>query len=391
MASTTATRDARELVRLIRGIPAKVNLIPFNPWPGAPYRCSPPERIRGVRRDRRRARAIPAPVRTPRGPDILAACGQLKTASVRQRRAGDRRLSHEALPRRAARHRSGCSTLLLAGGAAVAVWLLLPGAARAARADRAGGRPARGSRRGAGRAIRSTCSASPAAPTFTDVILALDRAGRDPRVKGLLAQLSGDGPGLAQTQELRAALARFRAQGKFAYAYADSFGEFGPGTRGYYLATAFEQIHLQPIGSLGLTGILIETPLAARPARQARRRCRAATSAARTRAPPTCSSRRELTPAHEEVAEVAGRLARPADPGRDRRRPRARARAGRAADRRRSLLRARGAAGGAGRPAELLGRGGRAGGAGGRASAASWSALADYAAGDRGGCPTMRR
>jgi protease-4 len=99
-----------------------------------------------------------------------------------------------------------------------------------------------------------------AAPTLTEVILALDEAGRDPRVKGLVAQLSGEGPGFAQTQELRAALAEFRAQGKFAYGYADSFGEFGPGTRGYYLATAFEQIHLQPVGSLGLTGILIETP-----------------------------------------------------------------------------------------------------------------------------------
>jgi protease-4 len=99
-----------------------------------------------------------------------------------------------------------------------------------------------------------------AVPTLTEVILALDEAGRDPRVKGLVAQLSGEGPGFAQTQELRAALAEFRAQGKFAYGYADSFGEFGPGTRGYYLATAFEQIHLQPVGSLGLTGILIETP-----------------------------------------------------------------------------------------------------------------------------------
>jgi 23S rRNA (adenine2503-C2)-methyltransferase len=78
-------RDARELVRLIRGIPAKVNLIPFNPWPGAPYRCSPPERIRAFAALVARA-GYPAPVRTPRGPDILAACGQLKTASERQRR-----------------------------------------------------------------------------------------------------------------------------------------------------------------------------------------------------------------------------------------------------------------------------------------------------------------
>jgi 23S rRNA (adenine2503-C2)-methyltransferase len=81
-----ADPDARELVRLIRGIPAKVNLIPFNPWPGAPYRCSPPERIAGFAAIVARA-GYPAPVRTPRGGDILAACGQLKTASERRRRA----------------------------------------------------------------------------------------------------------------------------------------------------------------------------------------------------------------------------------------------------------------------------------------------------------------
>jgi protease-4 len=97
--------------------------------------------------------------------------------------------------------------------------------------------------------------------TLIDITMALERAGRDPRVRGLLARLDGDGPGLAQAQELRAALARFRDQGKFAYAHADSFGEFGPGTVGYYLATAFDEIHLQPLGGLGLTGILIETPL----------------------------------------------------------------------------------------------------------------------------------
>ncbi|HEX2480111.1 MAG TPA: 23S rRNA (adenine(2503)-C(2))-methyltransferase RlmN [Geminicoccaceae bacterium] len=77
--------DARELVRLIRGIPAKINLIPFNPWPGAPYRCSLPERIAAFAAIVSRA-GYPAPVRTPRGRDILAACGQLKTASERRRR-----------------------------------------------------------------------------------------------------------------------------------------------------------------------------------------------------------------------------------------------------------------------------------------------------------------
>ena len=77
--------DARALVGLIRGIPAKVNLIPFNPWPGAPYQCSPPERIRAFAAIVARA-GYASPVRTPRGRDILAACGQLKTASERQRR-----------------------------------------------------------------------------------------------------------------------------------------------------------------------------------------------------------------------------------------------------------------------------------------------------------------
>ena len=78
--------DARELVRLLRGIPAKVNLIPFNPWPGAPYRCSSPERIAAFAAIVARA-GYPTPVRTPRGGDVLAACGQLKTASERRRRA----------------------------------------------------------------------------------------------------------------------------------------------------------------------------------------------------------------------------------------------------------------------------------------------------------------
>jgi 23S rRNA (adenine2503-C2)-methyltransferase len=80
--------DARELVRLIRKyrLPAKVNLIPFNPWPGAPYECSPPERIRAFSNIVFEA-GISAPVRTPRGRDIDAACGQLKTASERKRRA----------------------------------------------------------------------------------------------------------------------------------------------------------------------------------------------------------------------------------------------------------------------------------------------------------------
>jgi 23S rRNA (adenine2503-C2)-methyltransferase len=80
--------EARELVRLIRQyrLPAKVNLIPFNPWPGASYECSTPERIKAFSNIVFEA-GISAPVRTPRGRDIDAACGQLKTAAERKRKA----------------------------------------------------------------------------------------------------------------------------------------------------------------------------------------------------------------------------------------------------------------------------------------------------------------
>ena len=88
--------DARELVRLIKhyDLPAKVNLIPFNPWPGAAYDCSEPERIRSFSNIIFKA-GISAPVRTPRGRDIDAACGQLKTSSERKSRAELDRLADE--------------------------------------------------------------------------------------------------------------------------------------------------------------------------------------------------------------------------------------------------------------------------------------------------------
>jgi 23S rRNA (adenine2503-C2)-methyltransferase len=80
--------DARELVRLIKryDLPAKVNLIPFNPWPGAAYECSTPERIRRFSEIVFEG-GISAPVRTPRGRDIDAACGQLRTAAEKKSRA----------------------------------------------------------------------------------------------------------------------------------------------------------------------------------------------------------------------------------------------------------------------------------------------------------------
>jgi 23S rRNA (adenine2503-C2)-methyltransferase len=77
--------EAKELVRRLKGIPAKVNLIPFNPWPGAPYECSSDKAIKAFS-DIVFEAGYSAPVRTPRGRDIFAACGQLKSASVRARR-----------------------------------------------------------------------------------------------------------------------------------------------------------------------------------------------------------------------------------------------------------------------------------------------------------------
>jgi len=72
--------EAKDLVRLLAGIPAKINLIPFNPWPGAPYACSNWEQIEKFAEVVNRA-GYASPVRTPRGRDIMAACGQLKSAS----------------------------------------------------------------------------------------------------------------------------------------------------------------------------------------------------------------------------------------------------------------------------------------------------------------------
>jgi 23S rRNA (adenine2503-C2)-methyltransferase len=76
--------DAHALVRLMEGIPAKINLIPFNAWPGAPYECSSNNRIRAFAEIVNDA-GYSSPVRTPRGRDIMAACGQLKSESERAR------------------------------------------------------------------------------------------------------------------------------------------------------------------------------------------------------------------------------------------------------------------------------------------------------------------
>jgi 23S rRNA (adenine2503-C2)-methyltransferase len=74
--------DARTLLRLMEGIPSKVNLIPFNPWPGSEFECSDPARIESFLAILHRAGTV-ATIRKTRGQDILAACGQLKSESER--------------------------------------------------------------------------------------------------------------------------------------------------------------------------------------------------------------------------------------------------------------------------------------------------------------------
>ena len=92
--------DAKALIRLMEGIPAKINLIPFNPWPGSPYERSEKSQIEQFAKIILKA-GYPSPVRTPRGDDILAACGQLKSGSVKEKRSKrryDERLLEAQLP-----------------------------------------------------------------------------------------------------------------------------------------------------------------------------------------------------------------------------------------------------------------------------------------------------
>src|ERR1700716_3681108 len=96
--------------------------------------------------------------------------------------------------------------------------------------------------------------------TLRDVVDAIDRGASDDRVVGMIAKIGAAPLGMAQTQEIRDAVQRFRGHKKFAVAYAETFGEFGPGNGAYYLATAFDQIYLQPSGDIGLTGIIMESP-----------------------------------------------------------------------------------------------------------------------------------
>lgn len=98
--------------------------------------------------------------------------------------------------------------------------------------------------------------------SLEDVVQALDRAVRDARVKGFAAKIEGLSLSPAQVQELRGAVLRLRAAGKFAEIYAGSFGGMGAGMGDYYLASAFDTIWLQPVGMVAINGISAEMPFA---------------------------------------------------------------------------------------------------------------------------------
>ena len=92
-----------------------------------------------------------------------------------------------------------------------------------------------------------------------DIVDALHQAATDERVLALVARTGTPRMGLAEIQEIRDAVTAFRNSGKPAVAYAETFGEFGPGNGAYYLAAAFDRIYLQPSGDIGLTGLMAES------------------------------------------------------------------------------------------------------------------------------------
>ena len=98
--------------------------------------------------------------------------------------------------------------------------------------------------------------------TIRQLTTALEDAKTDPRINGLVLSMRGGRVNLAHIQELRAAVKDFRTSGKFAYIYATSYGEMGSGLGQYYLASAFDKIFMQPIGSVNVSGLFIEIPYA---------------------------------------------------------------------------------------------------------------------------------
>lgn len=104
---------------------------------------------------------------------------------------------------------------------------------------------------------------SPTSPlTVRDVVFSLEQAAKDPKVRGLYVRVGSSGHGLATSQELRDAVLAFRASGKPTLAFSESFGELSPGTGGWYVATAFDDVWLQPAGVVSLLPLSGETPFA---------------------------------------------------------------------------------------------------------------------------------
>lgn len=100
----------------------------------------------------------------------------------------------------------------------------------------------------------------PRAPTVREVVNALERAQRDENVVGVVARVGAGGHGLAISQEVRDAVSRFRESGRFAVAWSETLGEGVPGNGGYYLASAFQEVWLQPSGDVNLIGLSAEVP-----------------------------------------------------------------------------------------------------------------------------------
>ncbi|WP_026124664.1 signal peptide peptidase SppA [Nocardiopsis baichengensis] len=144
---------------------------------------------------------------------------------------------------------------------------------------------------------------------LTDVVEGLRRGARDPRVAAVVAKIGGAPAGLAKVQEIRDAVADFRASGKPAIAWSESIGDFGPGTVGYYLAAAFSEIALAPTGTVGLTGLTLNAlflrgaadKAGVRPETAARHEYKTAVNT---------FTEHDYTPAHREAAEqLLGSLA----------------------------------------------------------------------------------
>ena len=320
--------DARELVRLLQDIPAKVNLIPFNPWPGSAYTCSSNNRIHAFARIVEEA-GHASPVRTPRGRDILAACGQLRTESQRRRDPPAERGLSAVRP--CAASWSACSppsaasscSLIVAGG--FVVWRFLPQVA-ANCPDRilltADWRASLERDRG------------PAGPARPRAAPAADRdrhragAGRGRRAirgsPGILVRLAETEHGLAVAQELRDAVRRFRAGGKFAIAYADTLRRArARATRATISPPPSTQIELQPDRAGRPDRDRGAGAARARSPGQPRRPLRGA-AARRVQVGPGEPDRQPaLRPQPRAARSAAGHAERPAR-GRDRRGPQAR-------------------------------------------------------------------